>query len=330
MPYDVSNAGMAAYSGISATGLLELADAFPLALSEEDLVSFGPALAALSDDAELLPRYFQSYADLIVTSAAEVAYTPQSFLLARGKRAYVRANIWIPSRFSAALRTQEDKIFSYRLAHDHNFAFLTAGHFGPGYDTDLWEYDPSKVEGHAGESVDLRPLGRTRLTKDRLLLYREKVDVHTQLPPEALSVSLNVIPAPAEEAGVKDQYIFDTSRGQIESVASMAVPSKRVSIVQLAAYIAHPNVVDTLSNVVKEAASWRVREAAMASCIANPASSPSLRNSVIEQGLRDVDHRVRAAAERNLACCQERLGCAVSGGAEFLVHPEKEVEDERN
>ncbi|MFE0800390.1 hypothetical protein [Streptomyces sp. NPDC058812] len=64
-------------------------------------------------------------------------------LLGSGPGWTVRADIWSPAdRNDAALH-------SYELPPDHNFSFLTVGHLGPGYRTEVWEYDhrPGLTEG---------------------------------------------------------------------------------------------------------------------------------------------------------------------------------------
>ena len=49
--------------------------------------------------------------------------------------------------------------------------------------------------------------------------YRAHLDVHSQLPPEALSVSLNIMHAPGSQ-GWSDQYRFDVESGKIAGVLS--------------------------------------------------------------------------------------------------------------
>lgn len=70
---------------------------------------------------------------------------------------------------------------------------MTVGYYGPGYETELYQYNPKEVNGYVGETVELEHLGRTKLPNGRVMVYREKVDVHTQFPPAQLSVSLNLM-----------------------------------------------------------------------------------------------------------------------------------------
>ena len=109
--------------------------------------------------------------------------------------------------------------FSYELPHDHNFDFLTLGYFGPGYASDYWEYDFDALDGVIGERAGLRFVERSTLSPGKLMHYRAHLDVHSQLPPESLSVSLNIMHAGGAQ-GWLDQYRFDTERDAISGVLS--------------------------------------------------------------------------------------------------------------
>lgn len=146
-------------------------------------------------------------------------YGPQVIMLSPlGGEFFLRANIW-PSRDEHAFRASGGDAFVYGLPHDHNFDFLTIGYFGPGYWSDYWEYDYEAVAGAIGEKAGLRFVVRSRLEPGKLLHYRAHHDVHSQLPPDALSVSLNVMHAGGAQ-GWLDQYRFDTERDEIAAVLS--------------------------------------------------------------------------------------------------------------
>ncbi|MEO6040586.1 MAG: transposase [Croceibacterium sp.] len=147
------------------------------------------------------------------------AYGPQVVMLSPlGGEFFVRANIW-PSRAEPLFRASGGGAFVYELPHDHNFDFLTVGYFGPGYWSDYWEYDYAAVAGAVGEPAGLRFAGRARLEPDKLMHYRAHRDVHSQLAPDALSVSLNVMHAGGAQ-GWTDQYRFDTEANTIAGVLS--------------------------------------------------------------------------------------------------------------
>jgi hypothetical protein len=148
------------------------------------------------------------------------AYGPQAIMLSRpdGGDFFLRAAIW-PSLQDHIVRASGDSSFAYGMAHDHNFDFLTVGHFGPGYWSDYYEYDYEAVAGAVGETAGLHFVERSRLDPGKLLHYRAHRDVHAQLPPDALSVSLNVMHASGAQ-GWLDQYAFDVAGDRITRVLS--------------------------------------------------------------------------------------------------------------
>ncbi|MEM6856673.1 MAG: transposase [Pseudomonadota bacterium] len=151
--------------------------------------------------------------------AVDSGYGPQAIVLSplRGSM-FLRANIW-PSENDLCFRTSGASNFVYDVPHDHNFSFLTSGYCGPGYRSDYYEYDYETVTGCPGEEAGLRFVERSALHEGKLMLYRAHRDVHSQLPPEALSVSLNVMHVdPAQ--GWFDQYGFDLERGEVTRVLS--------------------------------------------------------------------------------------------------------------
>ena len=147
------------------------------------------------------------------------AYGPQVVMLSPlGGDYFLRANIW-PSPDEHLFRASGGSSFVYELPHDHNFDFLTYGYFGPGYVSDYWEYDYAAVAGAIGEKAGLRFIERAQLTPGKIMHYRAHRDVHSQLPPEALSVSLNIMHAGGAQ-GWTDQYRFDTENDRIDGVLS--------------------------------------------------------------------------------------------------------------
>lgn len=144
-------------------------------------------------------------------------YGPQAIMLSHPRGGhFLRANLW-PAREDHACRTSGTQAFVYDLPHDHNFDFLTVGYFGPGYVSDYYEYDYRAVAGCRGEKAGLRFVERSTLSPGKLLHYRAHRDVHCQLPPESLSVSLNIVAAdPA--CGWLDQYAFDLEADRVNRV----------------------------------------------------------------------------------------------------------------
>lgn len=145
------------------------------------------------------------------------SYGPQVIMLSHlGGEFFLRANIW-SSPDEHVFRASGGGTFVYELPHDHNFDFLTVGYFGPGYWSDYYEYDFEAVAGAVGDPAGLRFVERSRLEPGKLMHYRAHRDVHSQLPPDGLSVSLNVMHAGGAQ-GWLDQYRFDVEKNEIAGV----------------------------------------------------------------------------------------------------------------
>lgn len=254
--------------------LAALADALastPADARDEDaFASLGSLLAGLGRNRDFL-------ADLAIAELKDrhqrqtgSSYGPQVMLLAADRRFVVRASFW-PAPGDAILRASGPAAFFYGFAHDHNFPFLTYGYAGPGYLSDDFVYDGDQVEGWPGEPVDLRPVGTTRLDPGRLLLYRAHRDIHVQHPPEALSVSLNIL---ARDPGQqwRDQFEFDVSTRTI--VRSMTTTASEV-LVSLAVHFGGGNGLDLATSFAARHPSPRMRRTA-AAALASVAAARAL------------------------------------------------------
>jgi len=183
------------------------------------------------------------------------SYGPQVIMLSPlGGEFFLRANIW-PSRDEHMFRASGGDAFAYELPHDHDFDFLTYGYFGPGYWSDYWEYDYEAIAGAVGEGVDLRFAGRSRLEPGRLMHYRAHRDVHSQLPPDALSASLNVMHASGAQ-GWLDQYRFDVERGTIGGV--LGAPASQVFL-RIAVGLGADEALDLAESFARSHPSERMR-----------------------------------------------------------------------
>ena len=183
------------------------------------------------------------------------AYGAQSIVLSRVRGGcFLRANIW-PSERDACFRSSGARTFVYGLPHDHNFSFLTVGYLGPGYLSDYYEYDYTATVGYVGERPGLRFVERSALSEGKLMLYRAHRDIHSQLPAESLSVSLNILRAhPAE--GWFDQYGFDLESGAITGVLN---PSSTETFLRCAVGLGGAEAVDLAEHFGRRHPSDRMR-----------------------------------------------------------------------
>lgn len=156
----------------------------------------------------------QSFADLDSFQTSN-PYGPQVFMMHRNEHYFVRVNYWPKNRGYSHPSDEVDRYFVYGRPHDHNFTFATVGYMGPGYETDLYTYQYVGVKGEPGEPVDLHFQGRETLSVGKVLIFETSKDIHVQLPPEAGSISINVIP---NQRAVNTQYEFDIEKGCIADI----------------------------------------------------------------------------------------------------------------
>ena len=221
-------------------------------------------------------------------------YTAQVFLLHRSPRGfYLRANMW-PSQRDAAFAASGPAAFSYGVPHDHNFSFLTAGYFGPGYISDYYDYDPETVDGRLGEPLDLKFVERSSLSQGKMMLYRAHRDIHSQLPPPSLSVSINIMDE-GEQVPWRDQYIVDLEKG---TIAKRPTLTSSEMLLRCAVHLTG-NGKDVAEQFAKAHPVPRVRANAIGALAA--VEEGSARAATLERGMADSDARVRDDCRRWLA-----------------------------
>ncbi|MFC9498444.1 hypothetical protein [Streptomyces sp. NPDC056982] len=175
----------------------------------EDLIASAPLLRKLANNKSfVIERMFDELRSQLRFQANNI-YAPEVLLLHSTKDYFIRANIWKP--ISAAEETIPE--YQYDVCHDHNFDILTVGYLGLGYSCRSYTYDRTAYEGRLGEVVALADDGLFSLANGQVALYRAKEDVHIQLPPDEISVSLNLIPrAPVQN---EMQFQFHEDSGAI-------------------------------------------------------------------------------------------------------------------
>ena len=229
-----------------------------------------------------------SYADQLEINR----YSAQVFLLHRGARGfYLRANLW-PAATDAVTAASGPAAFSYGVPHDHNFSFLTTGYFGPGYVSDYYDYDPEAVDGRLGEPLNLSFAGRSQLGEGKMMLYRAHRDIHSQLPPESLSVSLNIMDE-GDHVPWRDQYIVDLEAG---TIARRPTLTSGELLLRCAVHLT-ANGRDIADHFARAHPVPRVRANALAA-LAAVAADP---RAILERGMADADARVRDDCARWLA-----------------------------
>lgn len=217
---------------------------------------------------------------------AQNRYSAQVFLLHRSRRGFfLRANVW-PAATDAAYATSGAQAFAYGVPHDHNFAFLTAGYWGPGYISDYYSYDPEAVDGRLGEPLHLDFVERSQLSEGRMLLYRAHRDIHSQHPPASLSISLNIMDE-GEHVPWRDQYIVDLN---VRTIARRPTLTSAEMLLRCAIHLTE-EARDIADHFASAHPVPRVRANAIAALAA--VEEGEGRAAALERGLRDGDARVR-------------------------------------
>jgi hypothetical protein len=265
----------------STASIAEVADALSASGfdpgDEESLAHAAWCLRRLGNDRDFL-------ADLLIEELAQrhredvldSDYGPQVVMLAPPDGDYfIRANIW-PSAQEHMIRASGLSNFAIGLPHDHNFSFLTHGYFGPGYWSDYYEYDFEEVSGYRGEPVpSLRFIERSRLEPDKIMLYRAHLDVHSQLPADSLSVSLNIMHTQGAQSWL-NQYKFDLERREIAAILG---PGPSEAFIKLAVALGSEEANDLAHRFALHHPSDRMRLAAW-DALAHQAPSEAARDAL--------------------------------------------------
>ena len=258
----------------------------------DSIAESAPMLAALANDRELVVGELNRLVETEFRASA--LSSAQSLFLGKGDGFYVRANIWPSSADVASGRLYQDQ-FSYDVAHDHNYDFLTVPYCGPGYATEIHEYDPTTLEGYPGEIVDLRFLEWTSFRAGTAMLYRASRDVHVQFPPDDLSITLNLM-LETSSAGPRNQYYFDLADKRVLSFAGEQDSSRRIAIVSMAGHAGNGETQNLLTDLSRNHPCSRTRIAAFEALVK---LTPGDSESLWERACRDREPAVvRAAMER--------------------------------
>ncbi|WP_336987011.1 transposase [Altererythrobacter aquiaggeris] len=261
---------------------------------EDSLLSAAGWLARLGQNKSFLgDMIVNELRDRHKASDAGNAYGPQVIMLSQPNGEYfMRANLW-PSPCEHTYRASGGASFVYDVPHDHNFDFLTVGYFGPGYESDYYEYDFAAIDGYRGEKAGLRFIERSALGEGKIMHYRAHRDVHRQLPPKSLSVSLNIMKSdPAK--GWLDQYRFDVEKDEIAGILS---PGSGEIFLRCAVGFGGEEAIDLAQRFGKSHPSDRMRLAcyeARAGLACEPAIQDDLWRDAEQSGSRMVMMEARA------------------------------------
>ncbi len=218
----------------------------------EAAIEYADRLKALCNNRQFFASYLNQQLLDLNQFQIDNDFKPPTFVLHFGSYYAIRCVVWLPKEELAA-----EELLSYYDGHDHNFDFLTCGFYGSGYRTVIYQYDNDKVAGYIGEKVDLEFLEDTGFPEGKLMYYHASKDVHTQYPPDELSISTNLILP--RQGKPKLQYFFDIEKQTI--IGHVNELSQRIPILKTVAALGDENSVDLLLRIaqqhhVSEPAPW--------------------------------------------------------------------------
>lgn len=261
----------------------------------EQVINSATALKALSNNRSFLVEKINQELLKLDNFQTENSYSAQTLALGGKDGFYVRANIWTPATKSPEENEWEKKLFAYELPHDHNFSFLTVGYLGSGYQTTIYEYEPTTVIGYEGEPVDLTFLERTSLPRGKVMYYRASRDIHTQEPPMELSISINLLIV-SPEASTSNQYCFDIESATIKRFVQNP-GTGRITLCRLASHVGDGRTINILEALAKKHEQPRLRWTAYESLIT---LNPTAKIQILKQAVDDSHSFVQMYARKAL------------------------------
>jgi hypothetical protein len=261
---------------------------------EDNFASWGTQLKKLANNRTFL-------ADMMIAELKQRCdgqigrnqYTAQVVMLhGASSRYFIRANLW-PALKDSVVRHSGTNPFFYGVPHDHNFSFLTVGYLGPGYWSDYYEYEYGEVVGYAGEKVNLRFVEKSRLEQGKVMLYRAHRDVHSQLPADAMSISLNILEA-SHVINMRDQYRFDLEKSEIGGIITQTALDP---LLQLSAHFGGEKGIDLLDSFAAGHPSDRIRWKAL-QARAGSLDGLDARIALYERAARGANRYVAEMAKR--------------------------------
>lgn len=226
---------------------------------EASFAAMGPWLARLGrNDRFLADLAIDELKQRCTRQAAMSGYGAQALLLRPANGRYVlRAAFW-PAADDAVVQASGAAAFFYDMPHDHDFSFLTYGYLGPGYWSDYYLFGGAE-DALPGDPAHLSFVERSRLEPGKLMLYRAHRDVHVQLPPDALSVSLNVMAHDLAQPW-RGQYRFDIGR---DTIAQGLTTTASEALAALAVQLGGGDGLDLAHHLVRRHPSARMRRTAL-------------------------------------------------------------------
>jgi hypothetical protein len=133
------------------------------------------------------------------------------------------------------------------------------------------------------------------------MYYRAAKDLHVQLPPESLSISLNLLlNVPSNTK--RGQYFVDVERKVITGYPEGNIPSRRVGLLNFAKHFHDGNTLDIMAHLADKASCRRSKLAAVDAL----AFATGESETVFKKYLSSNDEYVRKYSEMQLVSLEAR------------------------
>jgi hypothetical protein len=226
----------------------------------ESIMASAPALQGLAANTTFLGDWL---VDALLDDAEEFqrgnAYNYQSMVIRITDDYLLRANFWVPEQQLAKLGAREAIAFGYDAYHNHNFNLLTVGYSGTGYATDLHRMRDPHRSYELGDVPELDSLGRWHLGRGEVMFYEEYVDVHAQVAPADLSVSINLMTHATRNTW--PQYMFDSQSLAISAIVGSPLDA-RIHLLTLARRLVPERADEALARLATHDPSPRLQKLA--------------------------------------------------------------------
>ena len=269
---------------------IDFCETHPEMKRPEAAITHAGELLKLCNNRTFLAQYFAGQLQNLADFQKGNDYKPPTFVLHYGSYYAVRAVVWLPMEELAA-----DELLSYYDGHDHNFDFLTCSYFGSGYRTVIYDYDHDKVVGYPGEKVVLRFQEDTDFPVGKLMYYFASKDVHTQYPPDDLSISVNLILPRSGEP--KLQYFFDVEKQTV--IGQVNELSLRNTIFRAVQALGDENSIELLLHIARNHPCFRTRGLAWEAVLAMEAGGAGFYSQAMNDRHPYVQEIVRASIHRD-------------------------------
>jgi hypothetical protein len=192
-------------SDVSFDEFLEYVQSHVDVRDRDSLLSASEMLIRLSYNSTFLTEHLSKF----LREGLDTGFPRSSriFKLAQGKDFIIRALVWEPVPDGV-----DGSQFFYLVPHDHDFDFLTVCCSAPGLASEVYRYDNAKIKGEKGERVKIEYQGLITLRPGTAALFEGGKDIHIQLPPDELCITLNIMGPKHVELS---PFWFDVEKGCI-------------------------------------------------------------------------------------------------------------------